>query len=109
MNADNGVVQPKSNSTNIRDLADGSASDRLGRQSREMTKDLKEMGSTAKEAAQEKIGQLGDKVSEYYDQGREKAQRAQLSVEEYITEQPLKSILIAAGVGLLLGRFWMRP
>jgi ElaB/YqjD/DUF883 family membrane-anchored ribosome-binding protein len=37
---------------------------------------------------------------------------AQVTVErsfaQYVREQPLKSILIAAGVGLVLGRFWLR-
>jgi ElaB/YqjD/DUF883 family membrane-anchored ribosome-binding protein len=30
------------------------------------------------------------------------------SVAQYVQEQPLTSLLIAAGVGLVLGRFWMR-
>jgi ElaB/YqjD/DUF883 family membrane-anchored ribosome-binding protein len=30
------------------------------------------------------------------------------SFEQFIRQQPLKSLLIAAGVGMLLGGFWMR-
>ena len=41
-------------------------------------------------------------------QGREKVRQVEQSIEQYIREQPLKSMLIAAGVGLVLGRFWMR-
>ena len=29
-------------------------------------------------------------------------------VEDYIKEQPIKALLIAAGVGLLVGLFWRR-
>ena len=30
-------------------------------------------------------------------------------LERFIEEQPLTSVLIAAGVGMFLGRFWTRP
>jgi ElaB/YqjD/DUF883 family membrane-anchored ribosome-binding protein len=39
------------------------------------------------------------------DMAPEKVER---SLAQYVREQPLKSILIAAGVGLVLGRFWLR-
>jgi ElaB/YqjD/DUF883 family membrane-anchored ribosome-binding protein len=35
-------------------------------------------------------------------------QQTEHIIEEYIREQPLKSVLIAAGLGLVLGRFWLR-
>lgn len=40
--------------------------------------------------------------------GRDKVQQVELSFAQYVREQPLKSILIAMGVGLVLGRFWLR-
>ncbi len=83
-------------------------SERLGKQARRVTEDLKELGGIAGDAAQEKLGQLRDNASGYYEDGREKVHQAERSFEQFIRDQPLKSILIAAGVGLVLGRFWMR-
>ena len=85
--------------------AEHSASDRLGKQAREVTQDLRQMGEIARDAAQEKLEQLRDKASEY---GRDKVQHVERSIEQYIQERPLKSVLIAASIGLLFGRFWMR-
>jgi ElaB/YqjD/DUF883 family membrane-anchored ribosome-binding protein len=80
-----------------------SAVDRLGTQASQVTHDLQEMGERAKDFTQEKLGQLGDKASEYYAQGRDKAQQIERGVEQFIREQPLKSILIAAGIGVCFG------
>lgn len=80
--------------------------DRLGKQAMEVTKDLQAMGDTAREAAQEKLDQLREHASEYYQQGRDKAQGVVSAFEQAIGQRPLRSVLIAAGVGLALGRFW---
>jgi ElaB/YqjD/DUF883 family membrane-anchored ribosome-binding protein len=80
---------------------------------------LREAGSQAKEAAAEQLGQLKetasqyyqqgrDKAAEYYQQGRDKAMEMEHDLEDYVRSQPLKSVLIAAGVGLLLGILWRR-
>jgi ElaB/YqjD/DUF883 family membrane-anchored ribosome-binding protein len=49
---------------------------------------------------------------DHRDLGRPVCDAEQATVErsfaQYVREQPLKSILIAAGVGLVLGRFWVR-
>jgi ElaB/YqjD/DUF883 family membrane-anchored ribosome-binding protein len=47
-------------------------------------------------------------ASEYCEEGRDKVRRAERGFEQYVREQPLKSVLIAAGVGMVLGRFWIR-
>jgi ElaB/YqjD/DUF883 family membrane-anchored ribosome-binding protein len=88
--------------------ADRTASGRLRKQAREVSKDLRAMGGTARDAAKERIGQLGENASELYDQGRDKAFQVKRTLEQFILDQPLKSVLVAGGVGLLLGRFWMR-
>ena len=84
------------------------AMDRIGAQAKEVGKDLHEMGGTAVEALQEKFGELRDTASEYYEQGKDKFSEVERSIVNFIKEQPLKSVLIAAGAGWLLGRFWMR-
>lgn len=84
------------------------ASHRLRKQASQVGKDLQAMGSAARDVATERIEQWGENASEVYDQGRDKAYQVKGILEQFILDQPLKSLLIAGGVGLLLGRFWMR-
>ena len=81
-------------------------SDSLGKQAAEVTKDLQEMGGVVRDAAQENLGQVGKNASEYYQQGRDKVHDVVCTFEQFVRQQPFKSVLIAAGVGWLLGRFW---
>jgi len=60
------------------------------------------------ERVQERIGDIKDQANEYYEQGRQRAQEWEQSLEDYVREQPIKSLLIAAGVGLVLGAIWKR-
>jgi ElaB/YqjD/DUF883 family membrane-anchored ribosome-binding protein len=104
----NGSVQTKRRAVPNGARAERTASGRLRNQAREVSKDLQAMGGTARDAAKERIGQLGENASELYDQGRDKAYQVKRTLEQFILDQPLKSVLIAGSVGLLLGRFWMR-
>ena len=83
-------------------------SDQLGKQAMEVTKDLQKMGGIVRDAAQEKLGQVRENATEYYEQGRDKVHDLVGSVEQFVQQQPFKSVMIAAGVGWLLGRFWRR-
>ena len=76
---------------------------------------LNEMGSAAseqfnqiKDSASEYYQQGREKAQEYYEQGRQKAIEMEENLENYVREQPLKAVMIAAGVGLLLGILWRR-
>jgi ElaB/YqjD/DUF883 family membrane-anchored ribosome-binding protein len=63
-----------------------------------------ELGDQAKE-----LGVQAQQVAtEYYQQGREGLVDLQRTVEAQIREKPVQSLLIAAGVGLLLGLLWRR-
>lgn len=83
-------------------------SDQLGKQAREVTKDLREMGNIARDAVQEKVAQVREDASEYYDQGLDNVRDVARSVEQFLRERPFQSVLIAAGIGWLLGRLWKR-
>ena len=83
-------------------------SDRLGAQAKKVSNDLKEMGNIVRDAAQEKLGQVRENATEFYEQGRDKIHGVGSTFEQYVRERPVKSVLIAAGIGLLFGRFWMR-
>jgi ElaB/YqjD/DUF883 family membrane-anchored ribosome-binding protein len=80
--------------------------DQLGKQAKEVTEDLREMGETVREAAQEKLGQVGERASECCEQARDKVHGVARACEQFLQQRPLMSVLLAAGVGLLLGRFW---
>lgn len=81
-------------------------SNRLGKQATAVTKNLQEMGDIAKDAAQKKLGQMREHASAYYQQGQDQVQGVVSAFEQSVRQRPLKSVLIAAGAGLLLGRFW---
>ena len=81
-------------------------SDGLGEQAKVVTKDLQEMGDLARDAAREKLGELRENASGYYQRGQDKVQGVVGAVKQSIVQQPLKSVLIAVGIGLVLGRLW---
>jgi ElaB/YqjD/DUF883 family membrane-anchored ribosome-binding protein len=88
--------------------ADRPASERFAEQASAVAKDIQGMGALAKDVAHEKLEEFQENASAVYEQGREKVRKSTRTLERFIAEQPLTSVLIAAGAGLLLGRFWMR-
>ena len=83
-------------------------SERLGAQAKEVSNDLKEIGDIIRDAVQEEFGHVRENASDYYQQGRDNVQGVASTVEQYVRERPVRSVLIAAGIGVLFGRFWMR-
>ena len=71
-------------------------------------RDHQKLSSAVRDTAQEKVEQLRAGAADSAREGRDKVQQVERSFAEYVREQPLKSILIAASIGLVLGRFWMR-
>jgi len=78
------------------------------KQSRTVGRDHQKSSSAVRDTAQEKVEQLRANAADRAKEGQDKVQQVERSFAQYVQEQPLKSILIAAGVGLVLGRFWMR-
>ena len=108
MDTINEPVAMKRNGKPARPPSERRANGRFGRKPRTVTQDLQELGGMAREMAQEKVEQLRASASEYCEEGRDKVQQVERSFEQFIRQQPLKSILISAGVGMLLGGLWMR-
>ncbi len=108
MSTANESVENNQHATANRAQPNRPASDRLGEQARKVAEDLQELGAIAGSAAQERLGQVRENATDCYEEKREKVHQVERTFEQYIRERPLKSILIAAGVGLVLGRFWMR-
>lgn len=86
----------------------GDQAQNLGAQAEQVTQNLRDLGGQVRDAAREKYSQLSDQAQDYYDQGKHKAQEWEQGIESYITEKPLQSVLIAAGVGVVLGLLWKR-
>ncbi len=74
------------------DGSDLTASQKLRSQTETVREDLRELGRVTKDVAQEKLGVARKEVREYEDQ-----------LLNYVRERPVKSLLIAGGVGLALG------
>jgi ElaB/YqjD/DUF883 family membrane-anchored ribosome-binding protein len=83
-----------------------------GEQIRDTARQVKEnvsaLGSQMRDVASEKFGELKGQAAEYYRQGKIRARAFEEDVVDYIREKPVQSILIAAGVGLVLGVFFRR-
>ena len=70
--------------------------------------DLRNLGSQAREAATQTYDQLRQQAGDYYEQGRDRAREMEQSLEQYVQEKPIQALLMAAGVGMLLGILWKR-
>lgn len=86
----------------------GNAGQSLGEQAQQVGQNLRDLGGQVRDQAQQKYNELSDQAREYYDQGRQKAEEWEHGFESYIQEKPLQAVLIAAGVGVLLGLLWKR-
>lgn len=83
-------------------------SDRLGKHAREVKDDLQEMGETVKGVAEEQLAQIGEKASEYLEEGRDKVHGLACACEQVVRQRPLRAVMVAAGIGWLVGHFWKR-
>ena len=70
---------------------------------REAKSDLSDLGTQAVDAAHAKAAQIREGAMDVYEQGCAKAKVAQTTAEDYIKDEPLKSVLIAGAVGLAIG------
>jgi len=84
----------------------------LRRQTQEAGRDVAHKVQQVGEDIAERAQQLGEQgrelASEYYRQGRQQAAVWERELEQQIREKPMQSLLIAGGVGLLLGLLFRR-
>lgn len=69
---------------------------------------IRDMGSQVRQQATEQYEQFRDQASDYYEKGRDRAMELEQSLEQYVQEKPIQALLMAAGVGMLLGLLWKR-
>ena len=67
-----------------------------------------EKGSQIKEGTQEAMQQVGTSASQLAALSRDTMNELEEGLEDRIRNKPLQSVLIAAGVGMLLGLLWKR-
>jgi ElaB/YqjD/DUF883 family membrane-anchored ribosome-binding protein len=63
---------------------------------------VQEVGAQVRDTVQEASRQVADTASEYYQQGRQQVAAAETSLEDAIRTKPLQSVLVAAGLGMLM-------
>ena len=80
-----------------------------GNQVRETAQDV---GTYVKETAQDMGTQVKETMqaagTQVYEQGRESLQDLNRTVEDQIRQRPLQALLVAGGIGVLLGFLWQR-
>ena len=60
------------------------------------------------DVAHEQYDNLRDTAGEVYENTRRKAEHWQEEASDYVSSQPMKSLLIAVGIGVALGVLWKR-
>ena len=82
--------------------------DRLRDKAAETRDNIADMGHLAKETVQDKLHDLKGLAADKYDEGKQRLGEFQDGLVRSVRESPMKSVLIAAGVGLALGILWRR-
>ena len=67
-----------------------------------------EVGGQLKEGAQGAMHQAGTSASQLSTQGREAAGQLEKTLEDHVRARPLQSLMIAAGVGMIVALLWRR-
>lgn len=92
----------------------------------ELKQTVQDLGSTARQAAKEQVQNLKQSAGEYMEQGREQLDAMKSSAADYLEQgrqravemertlesqiraQPLRAVMIAAGIGLVAGFLFCR-
>ena len=75
---------------------------------KEVGENLRDLGNQVRDTAAEHYGQLREHANDYYEKGRQRALDMEQTLEEYVQEKPIQALLIATGVGVVLGWLWKR-
>jgi len=70
--------------------------------------DVQDLGRATKHLAEDAVNLVKNNATEYYQQGVKKAQNLEKTLESRIKENPVQALLIAAGVGFVIGAFMAR-
>jgi ElaB/YqjD/DUF883 family membrane-anchored ribosome-binding protein len=73
-----------------------------------IAKDFQDVRSATTQMATDSVDALRCTANDLLGEGRAKARELGQNVQSKVQEKPVKSVLIAAAVGFLLGVFWKR-
>lgn len=90
-------------STNETVSENGSSTEQLKLKAAKVAESLRDLGQQAKVTARDGLGSLRENAQDYYVQGKRKVSELEEGLEKYVQDRPIKSLLIAAGAGLLIG------
>lgn len=74
----------------------------------ELREDLRDMATLAAGAGREQVQKVRDAATDKYDEAKGRVINWEQLLETYVRERPLKSLVIAAVVGMLFANFWRR-
>ncbi|MEQ8764395.1 MAG: hypothetical protein RL885_10740 [Planctomycetota bacterium] len=94
--------------TDTEKKSEHSATRELREKGSEVMDDVRELGGLAKDAAGEQLERAKRRATEGYEAGRDRVADWQDDLRDRVRDKPVQSLLIAAGVGALLGVFWRR-
>jgi ElaB/YqjD/DUF883 family membrane-anchored ribosome-binding protein len=77
-------------------------------QARVIGEDIGELGRVAKSAVQDKASSLAENARRHYDDAVSKVGDYEERFAEVVRDRPLRSLAIAAAVGVVLGALWSR-
>jgi ElaB/YqjD/DUF883 family membrane-anchored ribosome-binding protein len=80
-----------------------SAKSSFGEQSSKVLHDVQELGSIAAENVGHAATRLKEQGRDTLEAGRERAHELKGSLEKYVADHPMKALLIALGVGAVVG------
>lgn len=80
-----------------------STRDKLRDKLSETRENIVDMGHIAKDAVQDKFQDLKGRAADQYERGKDKVQEWEDSLLTTVRSSPMKSLLVAAGVGLAFG------
>ena len=97
----------------------GASTAELRQQTETIKEDIRKLGNIARDVAQDKLDEARQAATEAVESGRQKASDmleksrdkagdVEDQMVEYVRNKPIKTVLIAGGIGLLLGAFLSR-
>jgi len=73
-----------------------------------VARDFHQVSDAAKHLANDSVAVVRDTTLQYLGEGRSRIRHFNDELQSRVAEQPLKSLLIAASIGFLLGAIWIR-
>lgn len=85
-----------------------SSTRKLAESGAEMMDNVREAGCAMGNLASESLDSVRNTAVDYFEQGRAKAREMSGEMQDRIREEPTKALLVAVGLGFLIGALWRR-